>query len=121
MDKDNYIYITGRKKNLILGSNGKNIFPEEIEEHLSSCNLIGECVVVGRTGENGELVLTAVIYPNPDTTTEKTTEEIHAAIKADVQAINARLPIYKQVREIELRDTPFEKTTTKKIKRFLVK
>ncbi len=122
MDKDNYIYITGRKKNLILGSNGKNIFPEEIEEHLAVCNLIGECVVVGRTRENDNLVLTAVIYPNPDLIADEwSTEEITKQIKAQITEVNKHLPVYKQVREIELRTTPFEKTTSKKIKRFLVK
>ncbi len=121
IDKDNYIYITGRKKNLILGSNGKNIFPEEIEEHLSHCDLIEECVVVGRTGQNGELVLTAVVYPNQELTQGQDNDAILAKLKEEVHTINQSLPVYKQVRDVELRAEPFEKTTTRKIKRFLVK
>ena len=63
MDADGYIYITGRKKNIIILSNGKNIFPEEIEEHLYTSPLIGECVVIGRKNSAGDTRITAVIYP----------------------------------------------------------
>ncbi len=122
MDKDNYIYITGRKKNVIILSNGKNVFPEELEEHLSMrADVIGESVVIGRKQENGETAITAVIYPNPDFSKDKTPEEILTAVKAAVNEVNKSLPVYKQMREIEIRDTEFEKTTTRKIKRFLVK
>ncbi len=121
LDKDNYLFITGRKKNLILGSNGKNIFPEEIEEHLSHCELIEESVVVGRTGQNGELVLTALIYPNQELTVGQDGDAILAKLKEEIHTINQKLPVYKQIRDIELRKEPFEKTTTRKIKRYLVK
>lgn len=122
MDKDGYIYITGRKKNVIILSNGKNVFPEEIEEHLSDrSDVIGESVVLGRPNASGETVITAVIYPNPDFSKDKTKEEVEAAVRAAVTEVNKSLPVYKQVRDTELRDTEFEKTTTRKIKRFLVK
>lgn len=122
MDKDGYIYITGRKKNVIILSNGKNVFPEEIEEHLSDrADVIGESVVLGRPNASGETVITAVIYPNPDFSKEKTKEEVEAAVREAVTEVNKSLPVYKQVRDTELRDTEFEKTTTRKIKRFLVR
>lgn len=122
MDKDGYIYITGRKKNVIILSNGKNVFPEEIEEHLSDrSDVIGESVVLGRPNASGETVITAVIYPNPDFSKDKTKEEVEAAVKEAVTEVNKSLPVYKQVRDTELRDTEFEKTTTRKIKRFLVR
>ncbi|MBQ4575539.1 MAG: AMP-binding protein [Clostridia bacterium] len=121
MDKKGNIYITGRKKNVIILSNGKNIFPEEIEEHLAKCSLIKECVVVGRANANGDVVITAVIYPGEELTAEKTVEELRDMIKAEINTINRSLPAYKQVREIDIRTTEFEKTTTRKIKRFLVK
>ena len=122
MDKDGYIYITGRKKNVIILSNGKNVFPEEIEEHLSDrSDVIGESVVLGRPNASGETVITAVIYPNPDFSKDKTKEEVEAAVRAAVTEVNKSLPVYKQVRDTELRDTEFEKTTTRKIKRFLVR
>ena len=66
MDADGYIYITGRKKNIIILSNGKNIFPEEIEEHLYTSPLIGECVVIGRKNSAGDTRITAVIYPSDE-------------------------------------------------------
>ena len=122
MDKDGYIYITGRKKNVIILSNGKNVFPEEIEEHLSDrSDVIGESVVLGRPNASGETVITAVIYPNPDFSKGKTKEEVEAAVREAVTEVNKSLPVYKQVRDTELRDTEFEKTTTRKIKRFLVR
>lgn len=122
MDKDGYIYITGRKKNVIILSNGKNVFPEEIEEHLSDrADVIGESVVLGRPNASGETVITAVIYPNPDFSKNKTKEEVEAAVREAVTEVNKSLPVYKQVRDTELRDTEFEKTTTRKIKRFLVR
>lgn len=123
MDKDGYIYITGRKKNVIILSNGKNVFPEELEEHLSErSDVIGESVVIGRLNpDTKETAITAVIYPNPEFSKDKTPEEIEAAVKAAVTEVNKSLPVYKQMRDIEVRDTEFEKTTTRKIKRFLVK
>lgn len=122
-DKDGYIYITGRKKSVIVLENGKNVFPEEIEEYLATIDLIEECVVVGRpTGEHGALRLTALIYPRRECFAPSATEtEIYDKIKAEIDKLNRRLLSYKQIHRIELRDTPFEKTTSRKIKRHLVK
>ena len=123
MDADGYIYITGRKKNIIILSNGKNIFPEEIEEHLYTSPLIGECVVIGRKNSAGDTRITAVIYPSDEAAEleGKSEEEKLALIRDAVNTINRSLLVYKQVRDVELRSEEFEKTTTRKIKRFLVK
>lgn len=121
VDKDGYIFITGRKKNVIILSNGKNVFPEELEEHLYKNEIIGECVVIGRKADSGEIAITAVIYPSAELSKGKTEEEIHAAVKEAVDFTNKHLPTFKHIQSIEIRDTEFEKTTSKKIKRFLVK
>ena len=121
MDDEGYIYITGRKKSVIVLENGKNVFPEEIEEYLASIDKINECVVVGR--KNGrDTVLTAVVFPNAERFPAGTTNaEMLDSIKADINKLNRRLVGYKQIRNVELRTTEFEKTTTKKVKRHLVK
>ncbi len=121
MDNDGYIYITGRKKSVIVLENGKNVFPEEIEEYLAGIETIAECVVVGRH-EGESVVLTAIIYPAFDKF-EKGAEldDIAKNIKSSINSLNKKLPSFKQVRNIELRRNEFEKTTSRKIKRFLVK
>ena len=121
LDKQGYIYITGRKKNVIILSNGKNIFPEELEEHLGHSDVIAECVVIGRAAEDGSTVITAVIYPDPEFSADKTPDQIREAVKSAVDATNKSLPTFKHIAAFDIRDTEFEKTTTKKIKRFLVK
>ena len=121
MDEDKYIYITGRKKSVIVLENGKNVFPEEIEEYLENIDTIAECVVVGRTVDDS-VKLTAVIYPNYDKfDSDATTEQIQTAISDRIKELNKTLIAYKQIRIIEFRSTEFEKTTSKKIKRHLIK
>ena len=120
MDKDGDIYITGRKKNVIILSNGKNVFPEEIEEHLSSIPSILESVVLTRENDAGEQIITAIVVPNMDILADKTKEEVYAEIKSAVNGVNKNLPSFKQVRKIEVRYEPFERTTSKKIQRFKV-
>ncbi|MBO5203620.1 MAG: AMP-binding protein [Clostridia bacterium] len=121
MDNDGYFYITGRLKSVIVLENGKNIFPEEIEEYLADIEEIGEAVVVGR--QNGSAVnLVAIIYPNREKFSEDTSDEdIYSIINDKIHQMNKRLPTHKQIKGIELRDEEFEKTTSKKIKRHLVK
>lgn len=121
IDEDGYIYITGRKKNIIILSNGKNIFPEEIEEHLSHNEIIAESVVIGRKNDAGDIVITAVIYPNYEICEGKSDDEILSMLREAVAETNKKLPTFKHIGNVEMRKTEFEKTTTKKIKRFLVK
>lgn len=106
------LMITGRKKNLIVLSNGKNVFPEEIEEYISSIPEVSEVVVYSKRNSDGdEKGLTAQIYLDPELPLSE------ADLKKKVSAALSELPIYKQVHEIVLRDEPFEKTTSNKIKR----
>ena len=120
MDKDGYIFITGRKKNVIILNNGKNVFPEEIEEYLYKIDIINECVVTGRENDLGEVVLTAVVYPAFEKFQGKELPEIADEVKARILEVNKILPSFKQIRNVEIKKTEFEKTTTKKIKRFTV-
>ncbi len=123
MDDNGYIFITGRKKYVIIADNGKNVFPEEIEEYLEKIDLIAESVVVGRQDSlSGELTLTAIIYPQIDKFDKNAThEEIEEAVNAQIRRLNRKLVAYKQLRRTEFRYEPFEKTTSKKIKRHTVK
>ena len=123
MDSEGYIYITGRKKSVIVLNNGKNVFPEEIEEYLGKIENIKECVVVGRDkGDGSEIMLTAVVYPDFDAyPADEPIDNIAADIKKQILDMNRQLPSFKQIRNIDIRKTEFEKTTTRKIKRFLVK
>ncbi len=120
MDEDGFIYITGRKKNVIIASNGKNVYPEELEEYIIKNDKVKEVVVIGRNIDSN-IVITAIIYPDFELYADKSNEEIVADLKKDINTINKTLPVYKQIREVEIRDTEFEKTTTRKIKRFLIK
>ena len=123
LDSEGYLYITGRKKNIIILSNGKNIYPEEIEEYLYKIEGVKECAVIGRKDENGEESITALIFPDLESEKfkGKTPEEIKAAVKEDVNEANRALPVFKQVGIVEVRDVEFEKTTTKKIMRHKLK
>ncbi len=118
LDDDGFLFITGRKKNIIVLNNGKNVYPEEIEEYLERIDLIKECVVVGRTKDSGEVVLTALIYPDYDKFKGSNEEQIIEVMRAEVAKINKMLASFKQVRSIEIQKNEFEKTTTKKIIRY---
>ena len=121
--KDGYLYITGRKKNVIILSNGKNVFPEEIEEYISRIPFVLESVVLGRENANGEIAITAIVVPdmkNPEIS-DKTPSEIYTAVKDAVININKRLPSFKHVTNIEVRYEEFEKNASKKIKRYKIK
>ena len=117
-NSDGRLVITGRKKNLIVLKNGKNVYPEEIEEYLLSSPLIAEVVVYGeRDGSGQETGLLAEIYPDPDRTKDMTDKEKEEAIRADVKKIMEPHASYKHINSIVLRDREFDKTTSKKIKR----
>ena len=115
--------MAGRKKIVIVTKNGKNIFPEEVEACLGKSELIKEIMVYGKEVE-GELEprVAAIIVPDYDNIKRNfgdniTSEEIYKQISLEVKKYNKMMPTYKYVKEFELRDTEFEKTTTRKIKR----
>ncbi|MFO7635900.1 MAG: AMP-binding protein [Clostridia bacterium] len=119
-DKQGYIYITGRKKNIIVMSNGKNVYPEEIETVINNSPYILESMVVGKEA-NGETQIFAYIVPNLETlkAEEKATDEpsIRLLVEEEIRNINKDMPIYKKIRGFQIRSEEFEKTSTKKIKR----
>ena len=125
VDKKGYIYITGRKKNIIIASNGKNVFPEEIEEYVGEIPFVEEVVVVGREGQNkGDVDIVAIAVPNQEECLAaglNDEEAIYNAIYEKINEINKKLAAYKHIKKLEIRNEPFEKTAAKKIKRFLVK
>ena len=123
VDKKGYLYITGRKKNIIVLQDGKNVFPEEIEEYLGAIPHIKECVVVGRQKDN-DLSITALVYPDFEYTDSiglKSKEEVYNAIREQINNMNRKLVGYKRIMALEFMDEEFEKTPSKKIKRFLYK
>ncbi len=106
------LIITGRKKNLIVLTNGKNVFPEELEEYISAIPEVKEVIVYSKKDADGyQRGLTARIYVNPDMPIS------FDELKAKVAASLSKLPKYKQIQEIILEKEPFEKTTTNKIRR----
>ena len=117
LDDGGFLYITGRKKNLIILSNGENISPEELEGKLALERLIEEIVVTGNG--NG---LTAHIYPDPELVEKKRWDaaRVQTELQKLIDAYNAKQPTYKQIVGIKIRDTPFVKSSTRKIKRNLV-
>ncbi len=122
LDEDGYLFITGRCKSVIVLENGKNVFPEEIEEYLENVPGIAECVVVGRTDADGEsVVLTAVIYPDLTYYDGKNVAEMKKELAEQINILNKKLPSFKHIRKVDLVDREFEKTTSRKIKRHLVK
>lgn len=122
MDKDGYLYITGRMKSVIVLDNGKNVFPEEIEEYLENIDTIAESVIVGRTEEEtGETKLAAVIFPAYEKYPDLSENDIRSEIQKSIAALNKKLPSFKQIHKLEFRKTEFEKTSSRKIKRHLVK
>ena len=115
LDDDGYLYMSGRKKNLIILANGENISPEEIEGAFDTAAIIGEIVVVGQGTS-----LRALIYPDPDRTKKMKAEQIRKEIDKIIREYNRKQPSYRRLAGFELRDEPFPKTSTRKIKRDLV-
>ena len=118
MDKDGNIFIKGRSKNMLLGSNGQNIYPEEIEDKLNSLALVGESIVLQR-----EEKLIALVHPDMEEAESMgfSIDDIQKVMTQNLQTLNEMMPGYSKVSEIILHEEEFEKTPKKSIKRYLYK
>jgi len=114
MDADGNVFIRGRIKNMLLGASGQNIYPEEIEDKLSSMPMVSECLVVQR---NEKLV--ALVYPDQDEMMNFTEQELKDIMEQNRQDLNEFLPAYSRLSQIELHSEEFQKTPKKSIKRYL--
>lgn len=122
IDEDGFLFITGRKKNVIVTKNGKNIFPEEIEFYLNKNVYIKESIVFGKQDEqDSDIVVSCKVVVDNEYLEEiesnLTEDEVHNRIKNAIEEVNSNMTPYKRVKRIEIIDS-FEKTTTQKIKRF---
>lgn len=122
MDEEGFVYIAGRKKNVIVTKNGKNIFAEEIEYYLNENPYISESLVHGVPDDrNEDILVRAEIFPNREAIIEQygdmSEEGIRDFIKEVIDEINDQIPMYKRIRRFGIREEEFEKTTTRKIKR----
>ena len=127
-DKKGFIYINGRKKNLIVSSGGKNIYPEEIEAHFVNSRIITESFVIGRKErEHGGEQVFAVLVPNYENIAvdypgkENDDVFIRGILKQEIDKINRTLVGYKKITDFTIRREPFEKNAQQKIKRYLYK
>ena len=126
VDKDGYVFICGRKKNVIVLKNGKNVYPEEIEVLISNLPYVEENMVFGKPrhddGNEKDLALWAKIVYKPDYMKETLgltdASAIEARIREDIDSINQQLPSYKQILKLIITDQPMIKTTTGKVKRY---
>ncbi len=117
-DHKGRIIITGRKKNIIILGNGKNIYPEELEGYVGGIKYVTESIVYGARDEEGkeaELAIQCII--DPETLESMPREELQEKLKNDIYDTLKDLPTYKQITKIIIRETPFVKTTTNKIRR----
>jgi long-chain acyl-CoA synthetase len=128
MDSSGFFRITGRKKNVIVTKNGKNIYPEEVEAYLDKSPYIVESLVWGKQDEaSEETFVYAQIVPSLDNIKEKlgvqeiTNDDIFKVIDAEVKSVNKNMPLYKRIRLFTVREEEFAKTSTKKIKRYIEK
>lgn len=116
MDANGNIFIKGRSKNMLLSSNGQNIYPEEIEDKLSSMAMVSECVIVQKKEQ-----LVALVYPDMDEAANMgfTEDDLKNIMEQNRQELNAQLPPFSKISSIILRKEEFEKTPKKSIKRYL--
>jgi len=122
-DENGALFIKGRIKNVIVTPNGKNIYPEELEEKLLSSEIIAEAIVLKGTDHKGEECVRAKVFPNRDKISQMlkhdpSEREIRDAVARAIKEINELLPTFKRIRLTEITDSEFERTSTNKIKRF---
>ena len=120
LDEEGWIYITGRKKNLIILSNGKNVYPEEIEADLQKVEGVSEVVVYAGESrvQKDKITIVAEIFPDADLLAHMGVNNAQEYFENHVKALNAKMPPYKAVKCVKLRDTEFQKNTSRKITRF---
>ncbi len=114
MNAEGHIFIRGRIKNMLLGANGQNVYPEEIEDLLNSMPMVSESIVVQR-GEQ----LVALIYPDQDETVGLQPDELEAVMEQNRQNLNQQMPAFSRISHVELQREEFAKTPKKSIKRYL--
>ena len=122
IDKDGFLFITGRKKDVIVLKNGKNIFPEELEILINQLTYVSESMVFGRPCDDGDYKVCAKIVYQEETMKElypdiSSTDYMNIVWEDIKNKVNHTMPAYKYIREIILTDKPLIKTTTQKIKR----
>ena len=113
VDEDDFVYITGRRKNLIILANGENVSPEELENQLSRSALVKEILV-----REKDKVIEAEIFPDYEYAKKKHVKDIQGKLQELVDGFNQDMPVYKRIYSLIVRETEFEKTPSKKIKRF---
>jgi long-chain acyl-CoA synthetase len=118
MSADGHIFIRGRLKNMLLGANGQNVYPEEIEDKLNSMAMVSECIIVQRGDK-----LVALVYPDMEEAKamEFTEEDLQNVMEQNRQELNNQLPVYSKISAFELQKQEFMKTPKKSIKRYLYK
>ena len=114
MAPSGHIFIRGRIKNMLLGANGQNIYPEELEDKLNTMAMVSESIVIQR-GEK----LVALVHPDKDEVVNFTQEELADIMEQNRQELNNQLPVYSKISAIELHEEEFAKTPKKSIKRYL--
>lgn len=116
MSADGHFFIKGRSKNMLLGANGQNIYPEEIEDRLNSMALVSESIIVQR---NNKLV--ALIHPDYDEASSMgfTTEDLEHIMDQNRVELNSQMPSFAKISSIQIHENEFEKTAKKSIKRYL--
>lgn len=121
MDKEGFLYITGRKKNVIVLKNGKNVYPEELEVLIGNLPYVKENMVFGKEKDDDLVVSAKIVYNQDymkDNYPDKTQEDIEKIIWEDIKEINKTMPNYKHIKNIIVTDQEMIKTTTAKIKRY---
>lgn len=118
MDADGNVFINGRSKNMLLGPNGQNIYPEEIEDKLNSMTMVVESIVVQRDNK-----LVALVHPDMDEASNMgfSEEDLKNIMEQNRNGLNELIPAYEKISEIEIHEEEFEKTPKKSIKRYLYK